>query len=143
MHKIKTFILDDDIDFSSHLSNQLSKIEHVKLIGVAHNIEDAIIQIEKSRPILLLLDIQIENQTSFDLLAQITPYPFHIIFISSYEEHALEAIKWRALDYLLKPFSLDDLKNAIEKAMNNKFYALNHFSIHEMNDFTTKKLTLK
>lgn len=143
MKQIKTLILEDDVLFLPHINSQLNQISGIEIIGTASNLIDAKIKMEQFKPDLLLFDVEIGNQTSFDLLSDINPYPFHLIFISSFEEYALKAIKWRALDYLLKPFSFEDLQSAIQKVMQNSHYALNHFpsEVKENNSFS--RLTLK
>ena len=143
MKLVKTFVLEDDELFLPHLIAQLNQISGIEIVGTASDLVEAKHKIEQFKPDLLLFDVEIGSQTSFDLLADISPYPFHLIFISSFEEYALKAIKWRALDYLLKPFSFEDLKNAIEKVMQNTHHALKHFPSESEAHNSLNRLTLK
>jgi len=143
MKKIKTLILEDDVFFLPHFVAQLNRIDGIEIVATTTNLAEVKLKIEKYKPDLLIFDIVIGQQTSFDLLTEISPYPFHLIFISSYEEYALKAIKWRALDYLLKPFSFEDLQNAIEKVMHSAHHTLNHFPKENTLSDTFSRLTLK
>ena len=143
MKNIKTLILEDDDLFLPHLISQLNRIVGVEIIGTAKNLDEAKKNIEQLKPDLLLFDVEIGNQTSFDLLKELKPYPFYLIFISSFEEYALKAIKWRALDYLLKPFSFDDLQNAIKEVTQNTYHTFNHFPNQIIGNDTFSRLTLK
>lgn len=143
MKRVKTFVLEDDELFLPHLIEQLNQIKGIEIVGSAATLAVAKSKIEELRPELLLFDIEIGKETSFDLLSNLTPYPFHLIFISAFEEYALKAIKWRALDYLLKPFSFEDLNNAIEKVMQNTHHALKHFPGESEAHDSPNRLTLK
>lgn len=82
----------------------------------ADSIQNAISEITRQTPDLLLLDIQLTDGNGFDLLKKINPENFNIVFITAYQEYAIKACKVSALDYLLKPFDPDELKESIEKA---------------------------
>jgi len=89
---------------------------NISIIGEAEGVESGKKAIEKLRPDLVLLDIKMGDGDAFDLLTQIDNIFFKIIFVTAYEEYALKAIKFSALDYLLKPVDNEDLKIAFEKA---------------------------
>jgi two-component system, LytTR family, response regulator len=90
----------------------------IDLVGNAQNIPDAIQLIKEKKPQLLYLDIELNNGNSFELLEQLKneKLNFHVIFITAYNEYATKAFLYNALDYLLKPISITELKDATAKA---------------------------
>lgn len=145
MTPISTFVLEDDVQFLPILIKQLKSIEDLSVVGYANSIEDAIEKVNMLQPELLLLDIQIGNQTSFEFLENINNYEFQVIFISSYEEYALQAIKKRAIDYILKPFGDDELQEAVRKVIDSKVKLIEHFPEGKINESpeSLNKITLK
>jgi two-component system LytT family response regulator len=79
-------------------------------------VETGIKAIKSYNPDLVLLDIKMEDGTGFDLLKKLEPVDFKVIFITAYDQYAIKAFKFSALDYLLKPVDADDLVNAVNKA---------------------------
>ena len=145
MTPIRTFVLEDDIQFLPIILKQLASIEGLSVVGYSGTIEDAIEKVNVLQPELLLLDIQIGNQTSFELLENLNYYGFQVIFISSYEEYALRAIKKRAIDYLLKPFSEIELHQAVTKVIESKISLKEHYPEGKINESpeSLNKITLK
>jgi len=94
---------------------------NITIVGEAEGVESGIANIEKLKPELILLDIQMADGDGFDLLKRIAIINFKVIFITAYEEYAMKAIKFSALDYLLKPVTVEDLKIAFDKAENQIF----------------------
>lgn len=114
---IRTLIIDDEKNNRQLIADLLKKhIPNVGVVGEADGVKSGIAAIEQFSPELVLLDIMMEDGNAFDLLNQLGKIDFKIIFITAYEEYALKAIKFSALDYLLKPVILTELKLAIEKA---------------------------
>ncbi|WP_062060280.1 LytR/AlgR family response regulator transcription factor [Aquimarina longa] len=89
---------------------------NVHFIGEATNVEEGIALITINQPDLVFLDIEMPDGTGFDLLRKFPKINFQVIFVSSHEKYALRAIKFSALDYLLKPIDPEELIEAIEKA---------------------------
>lgn len=114
---IRTLIIDDE-QYNRQLITDLlnNHFPHVSVIGEADGVNSGLKSIRELTPDLVLLDIRMEDGDAFDLLNKIGNINFKIIFITAYEEYALKAIKFSALDYLLKPVVLGELKSAIEKA---------------------------
>jgi two-component system LytT family response regulator len=114
---IRAIIIDDEqhcIDRLFDLINtHFSKI--IDVIGTAHSIDTGLQLIKDLKPQLVFLDVQIGKQTGFDLLNEFSTIPFSVIFTTAYEQYAIKAFKFSALDYLLKPIDIDELKIAIEK----------------------------
>jgi two-component system LytT family response regulator len=95
---------------------------NVNVVAAEDNIEDAVKSINQFSPDILFLDIKIQKNTGFELLKQVDSVGFEIIFTTAYAEFAIEAIKFSAIDYLLKPIDINDLKIAVskvEKKRNN------------------------
>lgn len=90
------------------------------LVGEAGNMETAIRLINELQPDLVLLDIEMPHGNAFDLLDRIMPVGFEIVFVTAFDSYSLKAFKYSALDYLLKPVSIDELKNAVAKATQRK-----------------------
>src|SRR4029077_17522058 len=88
----------------------------VELLGEAGNVEDAFKLINEKKPQLVFLDIQMPRQSGFNLLKKFEELPFEVVFVTSYDQYAMDAIKFSALDYLLKPVEVKDLREAISKA---------------------------
>ncbi len=114
---MKALIVDDEASNRENLQ-QLLKIyaDDVQICAVAETVEEAIRAIREHQPQLVFLDIQLHAQTGFDILQQLGEINFEIIFITAYNQYAIQAIKFSALDYLLKPIDIDELTSAIDKA---------------------------
>jgi len=88
-----------------------------EVVGTADGVENGLKAIEKYHPELVLLDIKMNDGTGFDFLQRAKPLNFKVIFITAFEEFAIRAFRFSAIDYLLKPVNPDELHEAIEKAM--------------------------
>ena len=89
---------------------------NVEIVAQADGVKNAQIAITKYKPDLLFLDVEMGDGTGFDLLKKVQKRDFQVIFITAHNIFALEAIKFSALDYLLKPVSPEDLALAVQKA---------------------------
>jgi two-component system, LytTR family, response regulator len=87
----------------------------VNIIGVADSVEHGVELIRKVNPELVFLDIEMADGSGFDLLEKLPNPSFEVIFTTASDQHALRAIKYSAIDYLLKPIDSDELKLAVEK----------------------------
>jgi len=88
----------------------------IKVVATANNITTAFDQVNLHRPDLLFLDIQMGKTTGFDLLNQLEEKTFEVIFVTAYDNYGIQAVKFAALDYLLKPVDPDELILAVSKA---------------------------
>jgi two-component system LytT family response regulator len=113
---IKAVIVDDERKSRESLKILLEDFcENVDVVGLASTVEEAIGQVGLNNPDVVFLDIQMNQETGFDFLNKITRKNFEVIFTTAYDEYALDAIKFSALDYLLKPINIDQLKAALQK----------------------------
>lgn len=98
---------------------QLLMREHSSfaIAGTCGSVKDASLLIPVVQPDLLILDIALSDGTGFDILKKVSPYTFHLIFLTAFKEHAIQAIKMGADDYLLKPIDAEELKEALDKIL--------------------------
>jgi two-component system LytT family response regulator len=93
----------------------------VNLVGNARNNKDAVTLIKEKKPQLVYLDIELNRGNAFELLEELHEageLNFHVIFITAFNEYAVKAFRYNAIDYLLKPISIDELKEASMRAFN-------------------------
>jgi two-component system LytT family response regulator len=115
--KIRVIIVDDEKKARETIRNIIRLYcQNVEVVAEAANIKAAAAEIASIKPDLIFLDINMPGGTGFDLLKQLPKIDFKIVFITAYEEYALRAFKFSALDYLLKPINPDELIAAIANA---------------------------
>src|SRR4030042_5054709 len=99
---IKAVIVDDELIARQTLSDMLLLYcKNINLIGVAEDVQSGLKIINDKKPDLVFLDIQMTDGTGFDLLQKLDKIEFKIIFVTAFEEYAIKAFKFSALDYLL------------------------------------------
>ena len=114
---MKIVIIDDEQIIRNGLQEMLELYcQDVEVTGSCGSVKDAIATINQTKPDLVLLDIRIEGGSGFDVLAALGDRMPMVIFITAYEEYAIKAFKYSAIDYLVKPIDPDELETAIEKA---------------------------
>jgi len=117
--KAKTaFIVDDERLARDGLLKKLEEFSEINVIGEAKNIAEAVDGVNKLKPEILFLDIQLSDGTGFDLLNKIE-YTGKVIFVTAYDEYAIRAFEINALDYIVKPISDERLKSAIQRSIEN------------------------
>ncbi len=115
--EIACVIIDDEPNNISNLQAILGKnCSGVNVAGTAINAIDGVALIQQLKPSLIFLDIQMPGKSGFDVLREFPNPDFEVIFITAYDQYGIQAIKFSALDYLLKPINITELKEAIEKA---------------------------
>lgn len=120
MEKIRTLLVDDEIDSREVLQKLLTDFfPQIEIVGLAASVEEAFNLVSKQAPQLVFLDIQMPRANGFSLLQKYDKVPFEVVFVTSFDKYAINAIKFSALDYLLKPVEIPDLKEAIKKASEN------------------------
>lgn len=113
---INAIIIDDEPNNITNLQQLLK--QHCSTVTVAATAGDAgegrkLLQMHQ--PELLFLDIQMPGENGFDLLKSLPAYDFEIIFVTAYDKYGIQAVKFSAIDYLLKPINTEELKQAVEK----------------------------
>ncbi|HLF46511.1 MAG TPA: LytTR family DNA-binding domain-containing protein [Chitinophagaceae bacterium] len=118
---LKAIIIDDEKSARQTLLKLINKYTlDVEVIAEAASISAGIDVIQKNKTDVVFLDIKMSSGSGFDILEQIEKIDFEIIFTTAYDRYALKAIKFSALDYLLKPINPDELNAAIEKVKKRK-----------------------
>jgi two-component system, LytTR family, response regulator len=114
---IKAIIVDDEPYCCESLITLLENNREVEIVAVCHNGADALDAIKKYSPDLVFLDVEMPKMNGFEMLEQLGSVSFHLIFTTSYDQYALKAIRFSAIDYLLKPIDADELQNAVQKVI--------------------------
>jgi two-component system LytT family response regulator len=110
----KAVIVDDERLARNKLRSLLAQHPQVRLVGEADSVDSAIETIERTRPDVVFLDIQMPGKSGFELVNQVN-IPLKIIFVTAFDEYAIRAFEINALDYLLKPVNPERLAKAIER----------------------------
>ena len=114
----KVLIIDDENRTRELIAKMIDSFGlDVKAIPEGENVQSGIEAIQKHQPDIVFIDIQMPDGTGFDVLRSIENKNFEVIFITAHEEFAIKAIKFSALDYLLKPVDTNELRSALEKAL--------------------------
>lgn len=114
---IKALIVDDEGNARETLKMLLDQhTSNVQILGMADSAETAYQMINELQPELVFLDVEMPKGNGFDLLERFNKADFKVIFTTAYGHYAIKAIKFSALDYLLKPIDIDELKMAVQKA---------------------------
>jgi len=115
---IKAIIVDDEPDCSETLGILLQKCcPGVQIAAICNSGASALKEIPFHNPDLVFLDIEMPHMNGFQLLENLPSIAFDIVFTTSYDQYAIKAIRWSAMDYLLKPVDQEELKSAIEKTV--------------------------
>lgn len=114
---IKAAIIDDEANNIENLQQIIGQhCSNIEIVGTATDAENGKKLIETQHPDLVLLDIQMPGKSGFDLLKELPKIDFEVIFITAYDRYGIQAIKFSALDYLLKPINITEFLFALEKA---------------------------
>lgn len=114
---IRTLLIDDEPRGLNALSSMLQAYcPEVDIVAACTDVDDAKEQIGALGPQLVFLDISLRGKTGFDLLAELEPVHFEIIFVTAHNQYTLRAFQYSATDYLLKPIDEDLLVNAVKRA---------------------------
>lgn len=113
---MRAILVDDEPDGIRTLKSILAKnCPQVTVVGTCSNAEAAKLQIEAARPDLVFLDIQMPGKSGIELLTELSPKNFEVIFVTAHNEYMLQALQYSATDYLLKPVDEDRLIEAIQR----------------------------
>jgi two-component system LytT family response regulator len=117
---MRTLIVDDERLARNELKRLLEPYTKIEIVGEAANAEEALKLIEEQQPELLFLDIQMPGKNGFELLSSIEGKTPEVIFTTAYDEYAIKAFEFNALDYLLKPIDTERLKETIHRIEENQ-----------------------
>lgn len=117
MNKLRTLIIDDEAPVRELISGIVSNYcEQAEICGTADGVKTGVEAIQNLKPDLVLLDVNLTDGTGFDILRRLDEIHFAVIFITAYEKYAVNAFRFSAVDYIMKPVNIDELSSAIEKA---------------------------
>lgn len=112
-----TIIIEDELQSRNQLDSLIKEYcPTVQVLGMASNIKEGLTLFQQFSPALIFLDIELGAESGFDLLTQIGSHPYQVIFTTAHERYGVRAIKFSALDYLLKPIQPSELIQAVLKA---------------------------
>lgn len=143
---INALIIDDEQKLREVLKIKLGQFcKDVNILGQGVNAQDGYDKIIKLKPDLVFLDIAMPGETGFDMIERFDKIDFEIIFVTGFNEYALDALKVSAVDYILKPVQTESLINAVEKAKSRiedrskiaKYEVLKH-NLNHIGDQNTK-----
>ncbi len=119
---LKAIIIDDEQHCIERLKTLLQDFcaGSVKVTGTFQSVDEGAAAIENLKPELVFLDVELNRQTGFDLLRKLKQVDFEIIFTTAYDKYAVQAFRFSAIDYLLKPIDAGDLQQAVDKAGKKK-----------------------
>lgn len=115
---MKALIIDDEKRTRELIAKMIQSFDmQIETFPIGENVASGLAAIESIQPDLVFLDIQMPDGTGFDLLKMVPKKNFEVVFITAHEEFAIKAIKFSALDYILKPVDADELRAALERAV--------------------------
>ena len=117
--KYKIVIIDDESRTQSLLKKMIDQSDYpLEVVGDADSVSTGLKAIHKHEPDIVLLDIQMPDGSGFDVLDKISQRTFEVVFVTAHQEFAIRAIKFSALDYILKPVELEELNSALGNAID-------------------------
>ncbi len=124
MNTINAIIIDDEERARNTLSSLLlNYCPEINVLATCSNVPDGVLAINKHKPDVVFLDIEMPDYNGFELLGFFREIDFDIIFVTAYSEYAIKAFEISAVDYILKPIDIDQLKNSVEKLKQKKLHS--------------------
>ncbi|MCW3122342.1 MAG: response regulator transcription factor [Flavipsychrobacter sp.] len=114
---MKVLLVDDEKKACTNLKNIIREFidPNIEIVGFAHSTKEAEIKIKQHTPDAVFFDIEMPNENAFLFLERLTHVNFEIIFVTAYDEYAVKAFRYNAIDYILKPISIEELRIAVDK----------------------------
>lgn len=138
--RLKVLIVEDELRARNRLIRILEHFnDRITICGSAKSVSEAYGQILKHKPDLVFLDVEMPRETGFDLLEKFQDICFDIVFTTGHEGYAIQAIKFSALDYLLKPIKKDEVSKAIEKSIKSGYKSRMTFYENLLENLRTDK----
>lgn len=134
---LKAIIVDDEIGAIKNLQQILKEnTSEIEVISYAVSTKDAELKIKLLKPDVVFLDIDMPHETGIEFLKRLNFYDFEVVFVTAYNEFAIQAFKLNAIDYILKPIDLSDLKHCISRLTESQILKENY-----KNSLTRERLT--
>nr|WP_319400980.1 LytTR family DNA-binding domain-containing protein [uncultured Carboxylicivirga sp.] len=149
MAQVKLIIVEDDLYNQKAVENIIQNhFQEIEIVGKVSSVKDGLEAVNTLQPDLLILDINLSDGTSFEILQQSKYNNYKVVFMSAYHEYALEALKFASVDFVFKPFDINELIIAIDKALDeirDESYELKIKTLFDNIDYKnkTKKVVLQ
>jgi len=119
--KLKTIIVDDEPDAVNFINSIIGEYcTSLEVVGKAYNVTEGVQQIKREKPDLVFLDVEMPNGTGFDLLTHFPEKTFDVVFITAFNHYAIKAIKFSAVDYILKPININEFIEAVNRVIRKR-----------------------
>lgn len=119
--KLKTIIVDDEQDAVEFINSIIGEYcTSLEVVAKANNVVQGVAAITDKKPDLVFLDVEMPNGNGFDLLAQFPEKDFDVIFITAFNHYAVKAIKFSAVDYILKPININEFIEAVNRVVKKR-----------------------
>jgi two-component system LytT family response regulator len=123
---LKTIVVDDEADAVNFICSIIREYcPKLVVSGTAHNVKDGVQQITLHQPELVFLDVEMPYGSGFDLLGRFPEKTFDVIFITAFNQYAMQAIKFSAVDYILKPINISEFIEAVDKVTEKRTHLFN------------------
>jgi len=130
---LKTIIVDDERPSREALGKYITDYcPNVEILASCNSVKTAYSAITKYNPHLVFLDIEMPNKNGFELLQMFNPINFKVVFITAYAEYAIKAIRFSAVDYLLKPVMVDELVEAVNKVRSEIMLETSNLNLQKL-----------
>jgi two-component system, LytTR family, response regulator len=136
---IKAIIIDDEKHCIVTLEHLIAQLDGIVIVAATQDSTQAKNLIEEHQPDIVFLDIEMPEMNGFDVINQFDKLPFKVIFTTAYDQYALKALRLNALDYLLKPISINDIQDALTK-YENKELSISKDQIQNLHVFANGKM---
>ncbi|MBO9659455.1 MAG: response regulator transcription factor [Chitinophagaceae bacterium] len=127
---IRTIIVDDEPDSVQLMRLNIERhFPQLEIVGVFTSSQKALLEIPSLQPDLLFLDIEMPVLNGFDLIEQLMPVEFSVVFVTAYNDFAIKAFRFNALDYLVKPANVEELREVVVKVEKRQHLQADQFQV--------------
>ena len=118
---LRAVIVDDEPDAVEFINSIITEYcPEIKVAGTAHNAAEGVAEIQEVKPDLVFLDVEMPHGSGFDLLGSFPNKTFDVVFITAFNHYAIKAIKFSAIDYILKPINISEFRRAVDKVLKKR-----------------------
>jgi two-component system, LytTR family, response regulator len=119
--RLITVIIDDEPDAVEFIASIIGEYcPGLEVCGKAHNVKEGVVLINEIKPDLVFLDVEMPNGTGFDLLTHFPEKKFEVVFITAFNHYAIKAIKFSAVDYILKPININEFIESVNRVVQKR-----------------------